>query len=263
MRVGGVELIDGKIVELIIDSVATVPAFDPAKAGEFTFSLDDNVLRFNSGENLVPLNTTVSENPNLIASLGANWLNNDLSFNPVPFNDLDGISGLDSNDSLFNVVDQLTMLINSLTEITLLDITVAPGLPNLGVVSYIAEDLVIVDIETVLAGSSISLSFDNLRGFNITDVTDGNIIAFDTEGDLTSRTAHYRYEMIDSNLSHLISHNLGEQYVSVFCIDPATSKLVIPADITFSTDTQCIIDLDESHGLIALITNMPRPTLEV
>lgn len=263
MRVGGVELLDGKVVELIIDSVATTPSFDPARAGEFTFSLDDNVLRFNSGENLVPLNTTVSENPNLVSSLGSNWLNNDLSFNPVPFNALEGISGLDSNDSLFTVVDQLSALIDSLTEITLLDITVPPGLPNLGVVSYIAEDLVIVDIETVLAGSSISLSFANLSGFNITDVTEGNIVAFDDNGDLTSRTAHYRYEMLTPSSSHLISHNLNEKYVSVFCIDPETDMMVIPSEIEFTTTTQCIVRFDESIGLVALVTNMPRNFPEV
>lgn len=258
MRVGGVELINGKIVELVIDSVATVPVFEAANAGEFIFSLDDKVLRFNSGEGFVPLNTTVSENPNLISSLGSNWLNGDLSFNPVPFNDLAGISGLSGNDSLFTVIDQISVLIANVSDITLSDISIPDGLPNMAVVAQVAGDLIIVPIEEVLAGSTISLNFDNLSGFDITNVTEGNIIAFNENGDLTSRTAHYRYENLTPSDAHLITHSLGEQYCSVFCIDPQTNKVITPTEIEFISSDQLVINFTIDQKLVALITNMPR-----
>lgn len=257
MRVGGVELINGKIVTLSVDSVSTAPNFDAARAGEFTFSDDDKVLRFNNGENLVPLNTTVSENPNLITSLGDNWLNNDLSFNPVPFDALTTVS-VDGNDDLFVVISQLDEAIAGLSDITLGEIDVPESSTEWGIATYREGVLWIEPIGTVLNNSSVQIKLSNISGFAIDDYTEGNMLAFNDDRELVSKRTHYRYENLTANPSHIITHNFGEKYVSVFCINPKNNKMIIPTEIDFSTSNQCNVFLSEPSGLIALVTNLPR-----
>jgi hypothetical protein len=255
MRIGGVKLERGKIVELKIDSVPSPPVFDANEEGAFTFSLSDRVLRFNDGEKLVGLNTTVSEDPNLKASLGSNWLNDDLSFNPVPFNALPGISGLSSNDSLFDVIDQITTLIDNVSTISLSDIVVPGNPPEMSVVAYLSGDLIMVQIDQALEGSTFSLTFDNLRGFDITDTTEGNMVLFNDSDELVSKKTHYTYENLTESDAHLVTHNLGILHCGVFCIDPSTNTMLTPQSVTFTTTNQLVINLTEAKPLKAFIYN--------
>lgn len=255
MKVGGVELKDGKIINLVLESRPSTPTFDPADAGEFTFSSDDGVLRFNSGLGLVPLNTTVSENPNLITSLGDGWLNSDYSFNPVPFNALDGISGLSTEDNLFTVISQITELIEESSTIEINQIQPPPGTSDLTVLSNLSGDLIFLDIETIIQGSVIRLDFSNLDGFQVTDTTQGNMLVFNDDDELVSKNVSYTYTNFTASTSHAVQHNLGQRYVSVFCINPQTNKAVTPVEINFTNSNQLLIVLDSSQPLIANITN--------
>jgi hypothetical protein len=255
MKVGGVELVGGKIVDLIVESIPTPPVFDASDAGQFTFSESDGVLRFNNGLGLVALNTTVSENPNLIQSLGSNWLNSDLSFNPAPFNVLDGISGLTTDDSLFQVIEKITENIQEFNTIETTQLVAPPGTQDLFVLTHLAGDLIFLNIETLLRASSIDLNFDNLNGFNITSTTQGNMLVFDGVGDLVSRDVSYTYQSFTANDSHVVNHNLGQMYVSVFCINPSTNKVIQPLEVEFITNNQLLIRLTSSQPLIANVTN--------
>jgi hypothetical protein len=255
VRVGGVRLEDGKIIDLVIGILDEPPLFDAVNIGNFTFSLSDKVLRFNTGENLVALNTSITENPNLKSSLGSNWLNDDLSFNPVPFNNLPNIIGLDSTDSLFNVIEQITDLIDNINNVTLEDINLEDIItPDMSILAYLSGDLIFVSIEQVLEGSIISLDFDNLEGFNITDTTTGNMIIFQNE-ELISKKVHFRYENLSTNVGHLVTHNLNSEYCSVFCINPATKLSIVPSSIEFVSTNELLINLSSAQPLIALVTN--------
>lgn len=255
MKVGGVELKGGKITDLVIESIPTPPVFSSNNSGQFTFSLSDGVLRFNNGLGLVALNTSVSENPNLIESLGSNWLNSDLSFNPAPFNVLDGISGLTTNDSLFQVIKQLSERIEDNTTVETAQLVAPPGTQDLFVLTHLAGDLIFLNIETLLRASSIDLDFDNLNGFNITSTKQGNMLVFDSVGDLVSRDVSYTYQSFTANDSHVVNHNLGQRYVSVFCINPSTNKAVQPLEVEYITSNQLLIRLNSSQPLIANVTN--------
>lgn len=255
MKVGGVELKGGKVLDLTIGSVPTPPTFDANNAGRFTFSESDGVLRFNNGLGLVALNTTASENPNLIESLGSNWLNSDFSFNPAPFNNLDVISGLTTDDSLFDVIEQLSEGIQEFNTIETSQLVAPPGTPDLYVLMHLAGDLVFTNIETLLNSSSISLDFDNLSGFNIDSTKQGNMLVFDAAGDLVSRDLSYTYVSFTASDAHVINHNLGQKYVSVFCINPSTDKAIQPLEIEFITNNQLLVRLSSSQRLIANVTN--------
>lgn len=267
MRIGGVTLERGKIVNMVIDSIPSAPSFNSENSGEFTFSLSDKVLRFNDGEKLVALNTTVSEDPNLIASLGSNWLNEDLTFNPVPFNELEGISGLTGTDSLFTVIDQMTTLIDNVSTIALSDIDMSQysSANDMSVVAYLSGDLLLFDIEQILEGSTISLTFDNLEGFNITDTTEGNMIIFNTNNtthvdELVAQTVHFTYYNLASGVSHTLRHNLGVRHCAVFCIDPQTHAMITPDSITFDSDNEAVVHLSVAGPLKAFVYNFESLT---
>lgn len=263
MKVGGVILERGKIVNMVLDSTLNPPSFDAANAGEFSFSTSDRVLRFNDGEGLIALNTTISEDPNLKASLGSNWLNEDLSFNPVPFNALPGISGLDGNSSLFDVIDQMSALIEDTSTITIDEIDVSAVVtPDMSVLAYNSGSLIFVEIETVLEGSQISLTYDNLQGFDIgvNDTILGNMLAFNSVGDLVSRDVSYTYTNYSTSFTHKITHNMGVKYCAVFCIDPTTNFMVTPTSVEFKSDSELWVTLPEKTGLKALVTNFDNPS---
>lgn len=264
MRVGGVKFEDGKIINMVLESTLNPPSFDALKAGEFSFSTSDRVLRFNDGIQLIALNTTISEDPNLKVSLGSNWLNEDLSFNPVPFNDLPNIHDLDSSSSLFDVIDQITTLIDNASTITIEDIDVSNVVtPDMSVLAYNAGETIFVEIEQVLEGSSISLTFDNLKGFDITDVTWGNAVLFNEVGDLVSKKVNFTYTMYTTSTAHTITHELGAQHCAVFCIDPATNLMITPTSVYFNSVNELTVTLPSKTGLKAFVTNFDKPATTV
>lgn len=255
MRIGGVNIEDGVIKDFVIETLSTPPQFDASKIGQFTFSISDKVLRFNTGESLVALTASLSENPNLISALGSNWLNEDLSFNPTDFNELSTITGLTTNDSLFDVIAQIDDALSNISNVTIEDIDVSEVVASdMSVLAILGGDLLFVTIEQVLEGSTISLNFDNLDGFNITDTTTGNMVIF-KDDELVSKTTHFYYENLSQNGSHLITHNLGFQFCSVFCINPATKQSIIPTNIQFISNDELIVTLPSSQPLIAIVTN--------
>jgi hypothetical protein len=255
MRVGGVELKSGKVINLVLDGVATAPVFDAGNAGEFTFSTDDGVLRFNDGTGLFALNTSISEDPNLKASLGSNWLNIDLSFNPVPFNDLPILDGLISTDSLFDVIEQIVTSLDAVSTITVGDLGVTGTPPNLAVVAHVAGNLLLLSIDEVLAGSTVTFGFGSLDNFNITSTTENNMLLFNNAGELVSKTVRYKYTNLTSSTTHLVTHNLNQQYCSVFCINPSNNRMIVPTSIEFSTVNQLIVTLPSAQPLTAIVTN--------
>jgi hypothetical protein len=257
MKVGGVELAGGKIVDLTIDSVSIPPTFDPSDKGEFTLSDSDGVLRFNTGSGLVSLTSSVSENPNLIESLGSEWLNSDLSFNPVPFNSLPILSGLTNTDSLYNVIVQITEAIEDQSTVDTTQLLAPPGTADLNVLAHLGGDVLFLPFEVIVAGSSITLDFNNLEGFDIgrNDDIQGNMLVFNDVGNLVSVNVSYTYTNFTANATHVVNHNLNEKYVSVFCIDPSTDEWIQPDSISYITENQLLITLDSSRPLIANVTN--------
>lgn len=257
MKVGGVELRDGKIVELIVESVSTAPSFSADEIGSFYFSIDDGILRFNNGERLFPLNSTATENPNLVESLGSNWLTNDLTFNPEPFNNLAVITGLTSNDSLFNVIEQLATAVGSVTDIPLEDISVPDGIQDMTIVTHLSGDLVLLTIDQILQGTDLKISIRNIDGFDIDNTDEGNILSFNNEGELVSKKVSHTYTSFTANDVHSITHNLGSQFCSVFCINPSTKKSVTPVEIEYVTENQLTVTLGVAGPLLALVSKLP------
>ena len=102
---GNLELINGYILGLHIEEVdeLDLDVVDSSRLISFNGS-----LYFNDGESFKPLLfDNAYESNALIISLGTNWINENLTFNPVPFNELQNVDGLDSSSSLFDVISQL------------------------------------------------------------------------------------------------------------------------------------------------------------
>ena len=262
MKIGGVDISGGKFGTMVLKTIPTAPTFDAANIGEFTYSLDDQVLRFNTGSGLVALNSGASENPNLVSSLGPNWLNSDLTFNPIPFNDLPNITGLTPDDSLFSVIEQLTTVIDNLSEIGLGDINVdTEGYMRL--VVTMDGTMFPVDINTVISASSVNLDFSTLSDFDINPLTKiaGNQLVFNTSEKLVSKKVHHTYENTTASKTHLIVHGFGNKHCSVFCINPQTDTAMTPASITYLGDDpsnyRVLVTFEPTAvPLIAVLTNI-------
>jgi hypothetical protein len=262
MKIGGVDIYGGKFGTMVLETIETAPTFNAEDVGTFTFSLDDEILRFNTGVALVALNSGASENPNLVSSLGSNWLNADLTFNPIPFNDLAGITGLTPDDSLFSVIDQITTVIDNLSEIGMGDIDV-PTEGYMRLVVTMDGTMFPVDINTVIGASSVNLDFTTLSDFDIDPLkkTAGNQLVFNESALLVAKKVHYTYENTTASKTHQIYHGFGNQHCSVFCINPQTNVAMTPDSITYlgddATNYRVLLTFEPTAvPLIAILTNI-------
>lgn len=237
MNIGGLDINNGKILSLAIESVTTAPEFTASNAGKFVFSSDDGVLRFNNGVSSYALNVSVSENPNLIRSLQGNevatqWLNDDLSFNNAPFDELPNI--VDSS-SLFNVIEQLANKLDVLSTVkfSAIDLSEETTVEINDIVIYDENhELAFSTFTTAFNESNITLRFNKLDNFNNDiELTTGNMLFFqDTGGDenqlVSMPVSHVYYG--GANDDHEIYHDLGRRYVSVLVVNTETDKQIPP-----------------------------------
>jgi hypothetical protein len=257
MKIGGIEIIDGKLGTLVLETIPTAPTFDAAHSGEFTFSEDDKILRFNTGNTLVALNSGASENPNLVESLGENWLNVDYTFNPVPFNNLPIIAGLTSDDSLFSVIDQLAVAVNNISEVALGDITADPDSTMQAVVALNGA-VFATSANQLITSSDVELNFRTLSDFDIptSDIAAGKMLVFNSEAKLKSKKVHYTYENLAESKQHRITHAFGNRYCAVFCIDAVSKKMIIPEEVYYNDNNLLTVEFATPTSLIAILTNI-------
>ena len=101
---GDIELVNGSVLGLHVEEVESLSISEIDDNRLLSF---EGKLYFNNGVGykLLQFSDTDNESP-LITTLGP-WINNDLSFDPTPFNVLANISDLTSDNSLLDVISQL------------------------------------------------------------------------------------------------------------------------------------------------------------
>ena len=128
---GDVELVGGgKIINMAAEQFETDPVLEASEAGRIIYNTTEASYKYNNGSVWLAFEVSATSNDALIETLGDNWINSDLSFNPTPFNNLDNISGLTANDSLYSVIAQMDAAITSaLNVVTLQGVSLnfAPG----------------------------------------------------------------------------------------------------------------------------------------
>jgi hypothetical protein len=234
---GNLTLVSGEIINFYPEEVTADPAFLASEEGRVVYNSTDNSLKFNNGTAWVSVQTSATSSNSFLETLGTNWINPNLTFNPTDFNALDNVSGLSTNDSLFDVIDQLDDAITSaLNVVTLrginLNFTSSTIAAN-NILYYDGLDFVpgtINDLDT------IELDFDELQNVNVPTPSDRDFIIYDSDNsEYINKQVFYKQQFLSGTVNvFTVNHNLGEQFCHVTVIDNSFSppRRLAESDLT-------------------------------
>jgi hypothetical protein len=256
---GDIELEGSSILNAKIESLAADPAFNSIEAGRIYYNTTDNTLKLNNGSTYI--NTSLSANfDNLVASLGSNWINPDLSFNPTVFNALNNVSDLTSNSSLYNVIQQLDAAIQSsnLGLLDLNDVTETAQLVAGDLLFYNGTNFTFTDIDTIV-GSYGALTLNSLKNVDAATPSDGDFLIYNSVTQKFQNGTPFFYQDDFSNATdHLIAHDLGTQYCAVTIINRNNNQLITNATVTFADINQLQISLQTAAPITVILVGPPN-----
>ena len=251
---GDITLINGRINNLLTEVGSSLPIFASTDVGRIFFNNSDGTLAVNDGNEWVTIqfSNTTDSNP-LLTTLGRNWINNDLSFNPTPFNNLENIHGLTANDSLFSVIAALDTAITTLSQQHLANLgDVAFGTLNVGdIVFWSGTKFSNISMNN-LASSRLSLFTSSLKDVQVSSYSAGDILVFSTNTNkLVNKQMMYTFTSTASDNAFAVDHNLGIQYPFVQIINYATSTSITTGYTITYTD----------HNSLSVVLSTPAPVV--
>lgn len=212
---GDITLLNGRIKNLKTEIGTSLPVFNAEDVGRLFFVNSDGTLAVNDGSEWVTLQFSNTENSSpLLVTLGDNWINPDLSFDPTPFNALDNISGLTANDSLFSVIAALDTALTELSSQHLANLgDVAFGALNTGdIVIWGGTKFTNISMNN-LANARLTLNTTSLKDVAVTTYAAGNILVYSqTSSKLVNRKLMFTFTSTASDTAFTVNHNLGVQY---------------------------------------------------
>ena len=260
---GDIELLGGgTIINMAAEKLETTPEFNADDEGRIIYNTTEGEYQYNNGSTWVSFQVATASNSALIETLGSNWINGDYGFNPVPFNNLDNISGLTADDSLFDVISQLDSGITTAQAVeTLQGVTL-----NFEVADLDARNILYYDGANFVPGTindldTIVLSVGELDDITLTDVADNQTLVYQG-GDWINVSTHFEYQDLSGTVSvFVIPHNLGTQFCNVEIIDMsgATPVRIDPSEITsisYDSTTQLTVTLTGNKAVTILVSGM-------
>ena len=217
---GDIELVSGTIINFEAENVAADPAFTVVEEGRMIYNTAEKAYKYNNGTSWVTFEVSLTSTNELILTLGANWINPDFSFDPTDFNDLDNISGLTTNDSLYDVIAELDAAITSSQSVVTLQ-----GVP----LDFTSGDLVANDIiyfngtefvrGTVNDLGLVELNFSDLQDTNFSGLGNDQIAVYQSGG-WTNKPFFHKFQELSGTLNvFTVNHSLGEQFCHVTVVD--------------------------------------------
>lgn len=232
-----------------------LPAFDAQNKGTLYFNNDLGSITLNDGNTYVTLLTDQSSNETFITTLGDNWINANLSFNPTPFNAMNNVSGLDANSSLFDVLSQFDSAISniSLGSINDLSDVNTSGASNGTILVFDSGSYVVGDINDI--ASNLQFNFADLQDTTIAGATDNDYVVYDAgTSKFINEKKTFEYEnLLGTSSIFNITHNLGVQYCHVSVIDRSTETLVDGPSITYLSTNQLRVETKSIIPVTVLI----------
>jgi hypothetical protein len=267
---GDIELIGSEIINLKVDAVDALPTFITGDESRLVYlkmtNTTNGVLYLNNGSDYVPLQIASEDNEPFLATLGANWINADHSFNPTPFNDLPGnfVTGLSGTDSLFSVISKLNAGLASLSDISVNSINEFDvNNPTAGDILYYNGEKFVNTPLSDIPDFGIHLALSDLTNVEVMGTpSDNDGLFFDHtanggSGAYVVKKAHFVYENLTPNTTHVVSHQLGQQFCSVSVFRTDTNKLVTPSDVTFNSGSQLTVTLGSSLPVVIYVNTIP------
>lgn len=254
---GDITLINGRINNLKIEIGTSLPVFNAQDIGRLFFLSNNGTISVNDGNEWVTLQFSNTENSSpLLTTLGNNWINSDLSFNPTPFNALNNISGLTANDSLFSVISALDQAITNLNGQHLANLgDVAFGALNTGdIVIWGGTKFTNISMNN-LANARLTLNTTSLKDVYATNYIAGDMLVYSqANSKFVNRQLMYTSTRTASDVAFSVPHNLGVQFPIVQIINYATKTSITSGyTITYSDSNNLQIILDAPAAIVILV----------
>lgn len=251
---GDLEMVNGRILNLRVESLAELPDFDADDNGRLVFV--DDTLYVNNGVEYMVIQYSSNSSTPLLDSLG-DWFNEDLSFNPVPFNDeLGNVSGLSSTDSLFDVIAQLDAAItaNAASALSENDDVAFEDLEAGDVMAYDGTKFVNYTA-TDLFRNFADVRFQDLSDFSkISAYVEKDMVIYsEAAGKFVNKKWYYVHDSIINSKTHVITHNLGQRYCMVNVIDKNTNLAISPNTYTvaYHNTNRLVVTLLTAASIVA------------
>lgn len=267
---GDLELVNGSIINLVAERVPSNPTFDPADEGKIIYNFSQNAYFFNNGSAWLRFEVANALSDNLIDALGTEWINPDRSFNPSAFNALDNISGLGTEDSLFNVIEQLdTAITNAQTVTNIAGVNLGFDENDLFDRYVIYYDGAVWTVGSVDELDRQTILLDELEDVQITGECDCEVLSFDLTSELwINRKVYHKFEDISAlNSSWIVNHNFGNKYctVTVLRVDGDNETIVKDDEINeivLLDNNRVSVSLNSSTAVRILVQSVPGTNFE-
>jgi hypothetical protein len=224
---GDIELINGKILGLHVENVESISLSEIDSNRLLSFN---GKLYFNNGTGykLIQFSDTDQESP-LITTLGP-WINDDLSFNSTLFNEFNNVSGLTSENSLFDVLNQLDTAISNVTQNSISDLQdVMLNSPDFGdILIFTSNTFVNISLENAIKNYGNLRIASSMQDYETSGVLLNNDLLYwnSNTNKFSNKRCFYRFSSQTSQSEYVLTHNLGVKYCFVEIFDKLTSKKI-------------------------------------
>lgn len=259
---GNIKLIDAEIINLRVDANPTLPDFIVDDESRIVYNLTDHQLYYNNGTAYFPLQVASQNAQPLIETLGNNWINPDLSFDPTPFNELPFLSDLTSTDSLFTVFEQITAGLETLSDISinsLNGVDIEAAQVN-DVLYFNGTNWTNTQIDNI-PNFTINISLASLNDVDLDGTLENTQSLFfnSTSNKFVNASWAYTYTEDVSLSTHTVVHNLNQQYCDVTVINPSTNppQSITPISILYTSEVQLVVNLASPSPAVILVKAVP------
>ena len=260
---GDIELMGGgEVINLAAERVDADPIVEADEEGIIIYNKSDKSYKYNNGSTWLVFEVSATSSDELIKSLGNNWINEDFSFNPTPFNALDNFAGLTTTDSLFDVISQInTNITEAKTVITLRGVPLNIDPDNLEVRNILYYDGIDFVRGTINDLDTLDIDFDTLSDTTISSVQDNDTLVYQNNAWVNKKT-HHKFQDLSGTVNiFTVTHELGTQLCNVEVIDMSVSPPVRinPAEITsitYTSDSQLSVAIAANKAVTILVNGL-------
>ena len=246
---------DAQIINFKIEKKNSLPTFNTDDHSRL-FVVDEN-LYFNDGTAWKPIQFANTSSEPLITSLGDNWINNDFSFNPTDFNNFDNISGLTSDNTLFDVLAALDTAISDINTFTFSELEDIDfnNIQTGDIIYFNGTSFSNINLND-LADAILEFSSTQLSDIEVTSYDNGQTLVY-LNGKLKNKKFYFEYTNTASNTTFVIPHDLNVQYCNVQLINPQTNEAITNNyNIIFDSVNQLTVTIQDPMPIKAILIGL-------
>jgi len=260
---GDIELMGGgAVLNLSGERLSDDPTLEESEEGRIIYNTTENAYKYNNGSAWLAFEVSTTSSSALIETLGSNWINEDFSFDPTPFNALGNLTGLTTSDSLFTVIAQLDGGITTAKTVVTLR-----GIPlNFDPEDLETKNIIYFDGATFVRGTindldTLAINVSALNDVSLTNIADNEALFFQND-EWVNKKIHFQYQDLSGTVNtFVIDHELGVQFCNVEVIDMSggTPFTIDPAEIVsvvFTSDTQLTVTLTGNKAVTITVTGL-------